>query len=202
MISELIQNLIAINNIAEGQDLSFDNALSIVKKYDVMPEPNDLIDEAEIMATSDIDALEKSGIELKRESERFLNFSLSRLLNSDFKTIAQSHTNTFYERFQTAEDDLNPYWKAYCQLNNRLDYLDVNSRDYQETEKCCAEAKAEHDERQKVVHRLYSEYHKALKDTGPILFFKVEYLEVIILKYRDIASAILADIKRIKEGCS
>ncbi len=43
MISELIQNLIAINNIAEGQDLSFDNALSIVKKYDVMPEPNDLM---------------------------------------------------------------------------------------------------------------------------------------------------------------
>ena len=52
--------------------MSFVNALSIVKLYDEMPEPNNLIDEAEEIAASDIDALEKSVIKLKEESERFL----------------------------------------------------------------------------------------------------------------------------------
>lgn len=76
MINELVQNLIAINNITEGQELSFADALYIVEIYDKMPEPNNLIDEAEEMATYDIDALEKSVIKLKEESERFLNVCL------------------------------------------------------------------------------------------------------------------------------
>lgn len=45
--------------------MSFMNALSIAKLYDGMPEPNNLIDEAEEMAASDIDALEKSVMKLK-----------------------------------------------------------------------------------------------------------------------------------------
>ncbi len=65
MINELVQNLIAINNSTEGQEMSFMNALSIAKLYDGMPEPNNLIDEAEEMAASDIDALEKSVMKLK-----------------------------------------------------------------------------------------------------------------------------------------
>lgn len=68
MRNELIQNLIVINNITEGQELSFADALSIVEIYDKMPEPNNLIDEAEEMAGSDIDALEKSVIKLKDAS--------------------------------------------------------------------------------------------------------------------------------------
>ena len=54
MINELVQNLIAINNITEGQELSFADALSIVEIYDKMPEPNNLIDEAEEMAAYDL----------------------------------------------------------------------------------------------------------------------------------------------------
>ena len=199
MINELVQNLIAINNITEGQELSFADALSIVEIYDKMPEPNNLIDEAEKMAASDIDALEKSVIKLKEESERFLSVGMPRLKEVDFKAIAQSYSRSFYNRFQKAEEELNPYWKAYCQLNNRLDYLDLDSPEYIETEKSCEEAKTEHDERQKEVQKLYAEYKQANKDSAPIFLFKADYLEVVIVKYRDIASAILADIKRIKK---
>ena len=85
MINELVQNLIAINNITEGQELSFADALSIVEIYDKMPEPNNLIDEAEEMAAYDIDALEKYVIKLKEESARFLNVCLPKLNDVDFK---------------------------------------------------------------------------------------------------------------------
>lgn len=202
MINELVQNLIAINKSIEGQEMSFENALSIVKFYDEMPEPNSLIDEAEEMAASDIDALEKSVMKLKEESERFSSVGMPMLKEVDFKAIAQNYSHTFYNRYQKAEKELTAYWRAYCQLNNRLDYLALDSQEYIETEKRCEEAKAEHDERQKAVRELYAEYEQANIESAPAFRFRADFPETVIVRYRDIANAILADIKRIREGGS
>lgn len=202
MINELVQNLITINKTIEGHEMSFENALSIVKLYDEMPEPNNLIDEAEEMAAYDIDALEKSVMKLKEESWRFLSVGMTMLKEVDFKAIAQNYSGTYYNWFQEAEKELTPYWKAYCQLNNQLDYLELDSSEYMETEKHCEEANAEHDERQKVVQRLYSEYEQANIESAPVFRFRADFLVAVIVRYHDIASAILADIKGIREGGS
>lgn len=202
MINELVQNLIAINNITKGQELSFADALSIVEIYDKMPEPNNLIDEAEEMATYDIDALEKSVMKLKEESWRFLSVGMPMLKEVDFKAIAQNYSGTFYNRYQKAEKELTAYWRDYCRLNNRLDYLDLDSQEYIEAEKRCEEVKAEHDERQKTVRELYTEYEQANIESAPVFRFRADFLEAVIIRYRDIAIAILTDIKRIREGGS
>lgn len=202
MINELVQNLITINNSIEGQEMSFENVLSIVKLYDEMPEPNSLIDEAEEMAAYDINALEKSVMKLKEGSERFLSIGILMLKEVNFKAIAQNYSHTFYNRYQKAEKELTAYWRDYCRLNNRLDYLDLDSREYIEAEKRCEEAKAEHDERQKVVRELYTEYEQANIESAPVFRFRADFLEAVMVRYRDIASAILADIKRIREGGS
>lgn len=182
--------------------MSFENALSIVKLYDEMQEPNSLIDEAEEIAAYDIDALEKSVMKLKEESERFLSVGMPMLNEVDFKAIAQNYSHTFYNRYQKAEKELTAYWKVYCQLNNRLDYLDLDSQEYIEAEKRCEEAKAEHDERQKAVRRLYTEYEQANIESAPVFRFRADFPETVIVRYRDIANAILADIKLIREGGS
>lgn len=179
--------------------MSFENALYIVKLYDEMPEPNSLIDEAEEMAAYDIDALEKSVMKLKEESERFFSVGFPMLTEVDFKAVAQNYSRAFYNRYQKAAKELTEYWKAYCQFNNRLDYLDLDSHEYIEAEKLCEEAKAKHDERQKAVRRLYAEYEQANIESAPVFRFKADFLEAVIVRYRNIASAILADIKRIRE---
>lgn len=202
MITELIQNLITINNSIKGQEMSFENTLYIVKLYDEMPEPNSLIDEAEEMAASDIDALEKSVMKLKEESERFLSVGMPMLNEVDFKAIAQNYSRTFYNWYQKAEKELTAYWRDYCRLNNRLDYMVLDSQEYIEAEKLCEEAKVEHDERQKVVRELYTEYEQANIESAPVFRFRADFLEAVIVRYHDIASAILADIKRIREGGS
>lgn len=202
MITELVQNLITINNSIEGQEMSFENALSIVKFYDEMPEPNNLIDEAEERAASGIDALEKSVMKLKEESERFLSVGMPMLKEVDFKAIAQNYSHTFYNRYQKAEKELTAYWRDYCRLNNRLDYLDLDSQEYIEAEKLCEEAKAQHDERQKAVRELYTEYEQANIESAPVFRFRADFLETLLVRYRDIANAILADIKRIREDGS
>lgn len=202
MINELIQNLITINNSIEGQEMSFENALSIVKFYDEMPEPNNLIDEAEEMATYDIDALEKSVLKLKEKLWRFLSVGIPMLKGVDFKAIAQNYSRTFYNRYQKAEKELTAYWRDYCRLNNRLDYLALDSQEYLETEKRCEKAKAEHDERKNAIRELYTEYEQANMESAPVFRFRADFLEAVIVRYHDIVSAILADIKRIREGGS
>lgn len=202
MINELIQNLITINNSIEGQEMSFENALSIVKFYDEMPEPNNLIDEAEEMATYDIDALEKSVMKLKEKLWRFLSVGIPMLKGVDFKAIAQNYSRTFYNRYQKAEKELTAYWRDYCRLNNRLDYLALDSQEYIETEKRCEKAKAEHDERKNAIRELYTEYEQANIESAPVFRFRADFLEAVIVRYYDIARAILADIKRMREGGS
>ena len=200
MLSELVQNLIAVNRIVKGQNMSFEDSLSIVGLYDDMPETNDLIDQAEVLAASDVDDLEKVAIKLQSETARFLNVGLPHLRQVDFKAIAQSYPHSFYDRFHKAEVELNSYWKTYCQFNNQLEYLDLDSEEYRDAEKRSEEAKAEYDERQKEVRRLYAEYEQANKESNPVFSFNPDYLETIVVRYRDIASAILADIRRIREG--
>lgn len=180
--------------------MSFADALSIVEIYDKMPEPNNLIDEAEEMATYDIDALEKSVIKLKEESWRFLSVGMTMLKEVDFKAIAQNYSGTFYNRYQKAEKELTAYWRDYCRLNNRLDYLELDSQEYIEAEKLCEDAKAQHDERQKAVRELYTEYEQANIKSAPVFRLRADFLEAVIVRYHDIASAILADIKGIREG--
>lgn len=180
--------------------MSFADALSIVEIYDKMPEPNNLIDEAEEMAAYDIDALEKSVMKLKAESWRFLSVGMPMLKEVDFKAIAKNYSGTFYNRYQKAEKELTAYWRDYCRLNNRLDYLDLDSKEYIEAEKLCEEAKAQHDERQKAVRELYTEYEQANIESAPVFRFRADFLEAVIVRYHDIASAILADIKGIREG--
>ena len=154
------------------------------------------------MAAFDIDALEKSVIKLKEESWRFLSVGMPMLKEVDFKAIAPNHSCTLYSKYQKAEKELTAYWRDYCRLNNRLDYLDLDSQEYIEAEKRCEEAKAEHDERQKAVRRLYTEYEQANMESAPVFRFRADFLEAIIVRYRDIANAILADIKLIMEGGS
>lgn len=101
----------AINNIVEGQEMSFEDALSVIKIYDELPEPNSLIDEAEEMAASDIEALEKLTTAIKEESERFLDCGLPLLKNIDFKAIAQSYPTPFKsdhlkQLFQSLREEL------------------------------------------------------------------------------------------------
>lgn len=202
MITELIQDLITVNNSIEGQEMSFENALHIVKLYDEMPEPNNLIDEAEEMAAYDIDALEQAVMKLKEESGRFLSVGMPMLKEVDFKAIAQNYSCTFYNKYQKAEKELTAYWRDYCRLNNQLDYLELDSQEYIEAEKRCEEAKAEHDERQKAVRELYTEYEQANIESAPVFRLRADFLEAVIVRYHDIARAILADIKRMREGGS
>ena len=179
--------------------MTFDEAYAVARFYYDFQDTNFLISDAESMAAVDAGKLREFAVSLKDDTATLLN-NIGRLGSVDFKAIANVHSNRFYSIFQEASDKLNPYWKRYCELNNRLDYLPLGSKEYDETEKECEEAKAEHDVRQMVVLDLYAGYEEESRRAGDVSFFKATHLYVLASKLNNIAGSIITDLDRMEKG--
>lgn len=138
-ITNIIPTIKKINGIiaaCNGDTIPFEQALALARFYYDFQDTNALIAEAETMATENPKRLKEIAISLKAGTATLLN-NMERLNGIDFRAIANAHSRKFHDVFQEASARLNPYWKRYCELNNRLDYLSLDSEDYAETEKEC-----------------------------------------------------------------
>ena len=179
--------------------MPFEQAYVIARFYYDYQDTNAIIDEAERMATEDTEGLREFAVDLKEETAALLN-PMGRLVGVDFKEIANAHSKQYYSIFQKASEQLNPYWKRYSELNNRLDYLPLGSKEYTEIEKECEEAKAEHDTRQIEVKRLYAEYEKENQRAGYVFSLKASHLYALAAKMNGIAGSIINDLDRLEKG--
>ena len=180
--------------------LSFEDCYKISQFYFEFQNTNRLIDEAERLSEEIPIQLQDLSSLLKEKSSHLID-NLKRIKDVDFISIADKQTSLFYNRFKKAADELNPYWKRYCELNNRLDYLPLDSKEYKEVEDECEAAKTEHDESQKEVKRLNEEYQKELKRAGDVSGLNIPYLIAIVSKIDLIAESIIKDLDLIrKEG--
>ena len=180
--------------------LSIDDWYEIAQFYFEWQNTNRLIDEAQRLAEENPEQLKELAVTLKDNSAKLID-SLYKIGNPDFNEIAKTRYNLFYARFKKAADELHPYWKRYCELNNRLDYLPLDSNEYKEVENECEAAKTEHDDRQKEVKRLNEEYQTELKRAGDVSGLNIPYLIAIVSKINLIAESIVKDMDLIgKEG--
>lgn len=202
IILSLLKRLKNVNDIigtwSDGT-MSFEQANVIARVYYDYQDTNVIIDEAETMAAEDTGRLRELAVMLKDKTVTLLN-NIGRLDRIDFREIANEHSRQYYSEFQEATEQLNPFWKRYCELNNRLDYLPLGSKDYAETEKECESAKAEHDTRQIEVKRLYDEYEKERQRAGYVFSLKASHLYALVAKLNGIAGSILNDLDRLEKG--
>lgn len=202
MIHSLSERLTEVNDIIGScscDTIPFEQAYEIARFYYDFQDTNVIIDEAETIAAEDTGRLRELAVMLKYETSTLLN-NISKLDRIDFREIANEHSKQYYSRFQEASEQLNPYWKRYCELNNRLDYLPLGSKDYAETEKECEKAKAEHDMRQIEVMKLYAKYEDENRLAGYAFSLKAFHLYALAAKLNGIAGSILNDLDRLEKG--
>lgn len=202
IIHSLLKRLKEVNNIIDtGSDgmMPFELAYVIARFYYDYQDTNAIIDEAERLATEDPERLREFALSLKEETATLLN-NIRTIDGVDFKEIANAHSKQYYSIFQEASEQLNPYWKRYSELNNRLDYLPLGSKEYVETEKECEKAKAEHDTRQIEVKKLYAEYENENQRAGYVFSLKASHLYALAAKMNGIAGSILNDLDRLEKG--
>jgi hypothetical protein len=201
-IELIISRINEVNDIigtcSDGK-MPFEQANVIARFYYDYQDTNSIIDEAERIVSEDAGTLREMAVSLKAETSALLN-NMCKLDGIDFRAIAQAYTKQYYSRFQEASESLNPYWKLYCELNNRLDYLPLGSMEYAETEKECDKAKAEHDNRQAEVKRLYEKYEKQSQLAGYVFSLKASHLYALAAKMNGIAGSILNDLDRLEKG--
>ena len=202
MIRDILPRLNEVNKIiatCNGDTIPFEQALALARFYYDFQDTNALIAEAEAMATENPAELKEIAISLKAETAMLLD-NIGQLDGVDFRAIANAHSRKFHDVFQEASARLNPYWKRYCELNTRLDYLPLGSDEYAETEKECEAAKAEHDRRQTEVKRLYAEYERENAYSFDVFSFKPSHLYALAAKLNGIAGSILKDLDRMEKG--
>ena len=202
MIQSLLRLLKDANDIIDTcsvNQMSFERAYDIARFYYDYQDTNVIIDEAERLASEDSERLRELALFLKDETAALLNH-IGRLDGVDFKEIANDHSKQYYSRFQEASEQLNPFWKRYSELNNRLDYLPLGSKEYAETEKECERTKAEHDTRQTEVKKLYAEYEKERQRAGYVFSLKASHLYALAAKMNGIAGSIINDLDRLEKG--
>ena len=201
-ITHIIQRLKEVNGIAaicSGGTMTFEQAYAVARFYYDFQDTNLLIAGAESMATGDTGRLREFAIFLKDETATLLD-NMGGLDSVDFKAIANAHSKQFYYKFQEASEELNPYWKRYCELNNRLDYLPLGSKEYAEAEKECEKAKAEHDARQTEVKKLYAVYETESRWAGDVFSLKASHLYALVARLNSIAGSIITDLDRAAKG--
>lgn len=198
----IVNRLDEVNGIVaacNGSTMSFEQAYELARFYYDFQDTNALIADAEVMAGEDLSGLREIAISLKAETTTLLN-NIGRLDGIDFRGIANAHSRHYHAIFQKASDELNPYWKRYCELNHRLDYLPLGSKEYAEAEKECDAAKAEHDRRQTDVRRIYAEYEHENRRAGDVFSLKASHLYALATKLNGIAGSIINDLDRMEKG--
>lgn len=204
LITHIIPRLQKVNRLmvaCTGGTMPFEQAYAVARLYYDFQDTNRLIAEAERMAGEDAGLLKKLAVTLKYETATLIN-NMGRLDGVDFKVVAGDHSGRTYSIFRKASEELTPYWKRYCGLNKRLDYLPLGSTEYAEAEKKCAEAKAEHDARQAEVKKLYAVYEEESRRTGDVFFFKSSHLYALATRLNSIAGSIIVDLDRMEKGDS
>lgn len=182
-----------------GSTLPFEQAYELARFYYDFQDTNALIADAEVMAGEDLSGLREIAISLKAETTTLLN-NIGRLDGIDFRGIANANSRHYHAIFQEASDELNPYWKRYCELNHRLDYLPIDSKEYAEAEKECEAAKAEHDRRQAGVRKIYADYERENRRAGDVFSLKASHLYALAARLDGIAGSIINDLDRMEKG--
>ena len=198
-IADRLKEINGIVAACSGDTMPFEEALVLARFYYDFQDTNALIAEAEAMAAENPKLLKEIAFSLKAETATLLN-NMERLNGIDFRAIANAHSKYYHGIFQKAADELNPYWKRYCELNTRLDYLPLGSKEYEETEKECETAKAEHDIRQVEVKRLYADYERESRRAGDVFSLKASHLYALVVRINGIAGSILNDLDRMEKG--
>lgn len=202
-INEVTRRLKEVNTFlaTNRQDnVSFDDALLLSRFYCDCKDTNGLVEEAESSARENIDRLMSQSVFLFSEAELFLNTDKGKLREVDFEDVFKQHTAPFEHQYKIAKELATGLWNKYSTAGNRLDFLPLESDDYQSLDRKCNTLKAEYDKAHENAIRLYDEWKQEEQRSFCVYCFRMSFLDVLVSRIRGIADSIIHDIRRIKEG--
>lgn len=200
-ISKRLQEVNDTLTASCGQkELSFGEALCLSLFYRDFKDTNALVEEAESLAGKDAARLHGLALSLLSETGRYLSLDKSAVSGTDYETLFESHLKPFEEKFNEAKAVATRLWREYSDKGNRLDYLPMDSDEYETLEKECDKAKDEYDRAHTTADLLYKEWTRERDRCFCVWCFKPVFMDVLASRLKGIAESIVNDLERMKEG--
>ncbi|MGM9773737.1 MAG: hypothetical protein ACI3Y2_00805 [Candidatus Egerieousia sp.] len=133
---------------------------------------------------------------LLSEADTFLSLDIAGLQTVDFEEIFKEHLKPFETKYDAARDIATGLWREYSAMNNRLDFLPLDSDEYMSLDKDYDRKKQEYDEAHARMNHLYNEWQQERELTFCVYCFKPIYLAVLVERLKGISESIISDIRR------
>lgn len=201
-LSNISQRLHEVNmllsNCRQGV-FSFEQALSLSLFYQKFRDTNMIVEEAESLAEKDAELLLKLSSALFSESKIYLSLDRTPLLSVNFESLFEEHLKPFELRYEEAKSVAAGLWREYSALNNRLDFLPLDTEEYKSLDSECSAVKAKYDEVHMRTDILYKEWQQEREKYFCVWCFKPMFLDVLVERLHGIAGSIISDINRMRE---
>ena len=201
MIEVLAEQLQDVNKIIETRtkvgDVSFKDALVLVRFYDEYKNTNEFIDEAEQRAHENVGALLVCATKLQGLIRRLLSLDMSIWNEVNFVSLEQKHLKTYQNKWNRAKEKSTKLWHEYQSLSNRLDMTDFNSEDYRVLDIQCERAKMYYEIAHEKTEECYAILKTEEKDCAHVHYFEMQFLLLWAAKMMEITDAIRTDAKRL-----
>ena len=201
-IAQITSRLQSVNSILQScgnGSLSFDDALTLAAFYRDYSDTNSLIEAAEKEVTENADRLLTDTVSLLSEIEKFSAVGIAGIQSVDFEQLFEQQVKPFEERYETAKAISTKLWQEYSAINNRLDFLPLDSDEYKALHTECDAKKAEYEAARIKTETAHNEWRAEQQRCFCVYTFKPLHLEILISRLKGISESIIADIKRIKE---
>lgn len=203
MMTDISKRLQEVNDTLTAscgqKELSFDEALSLSLFYRDFKDTNALVEEAESLARKDAARLHGLSLSLLSETERYLSLDKSAVSGTDYETLFESHLKPFEEKFNEAKTVAARLWREYSDKGNRLDYLPMDSDEYESLDAECGKAKEKYGHAHAAADLLYKEWTRERDRCFCVWCFKPVFMDVLASRLKGIAESIINDLERMKE---
>ena len=119
---------------------------------------------------------------------------------TDYETLFESHLKPFEEKFNEAKAVAARLWREYSDKGNRLDYLPMDSDEYESLDAECSKAKGEYNRAHAAADLLYNEWMRERDRCFCVWCFKPLFMDVLASRLKGIAESIVNDLERMKRA--
>ena len=159
--------------------LSFDDTLTLSAFYRDFSDTNSIIAAAEKEATENADCLLSDTVSLLSEIEKFSAVGVAGVQSVIFENIFEQHVKPFEERYEAAKAISTKLWQEYSAMNNRLDYLPLDSDEYKSLNAEREAKKSAYDTAHEQTTPLYDDWQSERQRCFCIYTFKPLHVDLL-----------------------
>lgn len=202
LINDLHSSIPILHKIADGRQLSFDEAWELAGLYNRNNDTERFDDYIEATAESDPVKLRDELVVFRREATAVLNIYKGANLQFkafDAKVIYKKHLEPLHHAYEQAQEVSAQAYKDYKELDNSLDTPEVryNKEELPRMWELHAQKKEYSDKCSEHTKQLFEEYDKERRRTSSLFGFKLSAYIMFVFALDETSKDVIADLDDI-----